>query len=132
MKKIALVAATLLIFAGCYNDKYDKLYPTPVTTTTCDTNVTISYANDIEPIISANCYNPSAGNCHNATGSSTSGYNYEIFTVLQANALNGDLLTDITWNPTRGHHDMPLNGTQLSSCDIDKIARWITEGAPNN
>ena len=128
MKKIALVAATLLIFAGCYNDKYDKLYPTPVTTT-CDTNVTISYANDIRPIIVANCYNP-AGACHSATGSS--GYNYDIFSVIQGNAQNGDLMTDITGHPTARHNAMPLNSTPLPSCDINKIARWITEGAPNN
>ena len=131
MKKITLVSATVLVLAGCYNDKYDKLYPQPASTT-CDTNTTISYANDIQPIIVANCYDPSAGNCHNAAGSSTSDYNYEIFSVLQTNALNGYILSDITWNPMRGHSDMPLNGTQLPACDIDKIARWITEGAPNN
>ena len=130
MKKIIFCAASILIFAGCYNDKYDKLYPQPATTT-CDTNTTISYANNIEPIIVANCYDPSAGNCHNATGSS--GYNYQTsITALQANALNGSLVTDINFMPTRGHNSMPFNGTQLSACDIDMITRWVNEGAPNN
>jgi len=128
-----IIAATLLALASCYNDKYDKLYPTPAaTTTTCDTNTTISYATNIEPIIVNNCYNPSAGTCHNAAGSSVSQYNYTIFSVLQGNALNGYLLSDITWNPARGHNDMPLNGTKLSDCDINMITRWINEGAPNN
>ena len=96
MKQTTIVIATLLILAGCYDDNYNKLYPQPATsTTTCDTNTTINYANDIEPIITANCYDPSAGTCHNAAGSGTSGYNYEIFSVLQTNALNGYILTDI-------------------------------------
>ena len=131
MKKIALVAATLLIFAGCYNDKYDKLYPATVTnTTTCDTT-TITYAHDIQPIISANCYSPGNG-CHDAAGSSRSGYDYTNFTVLQSNALDGWVVSDINFAPTARHTDMPLNGTQLSACDINKITRWVNEGAPNN
>ena len=60
MKKIALfAAASLLILAGCYNDKYDKLYPKPVTNT-CDTT-TITYSNDVKPIIVSNCYGPGNG-----------------------------------------------------------------------
>ena len=127
MKKIIMVAGILLILGSCYNDKYDKLYPAPVTPVTCDTT-TITYSHDIQPIIVANCYNPSAGNCHSASGSS--GFNYETsITVLHNNALDGSLLTDINWNPTRAHNKMPLNGNQLSACDINKITRWVNQGA---
>ncbi len=130
MKKIIIAGAALLILAGCYNDKYNKLYPLPASTT-CDTT-TITYAADIAPIISANCYSPGNG-CHDAAGSSTSGYNYQTsISVLQGNATSGALLTDINFTPTRGHNNMPKNGTQLSACDIEKITRWVNEGAPNN
>jgi len=131
MKKITLATAALLVLlAGCYNDKYDKLYPAiPINPATCDTT-TITYSHDIQPIIVANCYNPAAGTCHNAVGSS--GYNYEVFSVLQSNALSGWLLTDITFNPTRGHNSMPKGGTKLSDCDINKITRWVNQGALQN
>jgi hypothetical protein len=135
MKKITLGAATiLLIFAGCYNDKYDKLYPPPpISTNTCDTNKTISYDTVIKPIIVASCYNPTAGTCHNAVGSAVSRFNYETsITALQANAASGALVTDITWQHTAGHNNMPLGSSQLSACDINEIIRWVNEGAPNN
>ena len=126
-----MAAALLLIFTGCYNDKYDKLYPaTTANTTTCDTT-TITYSHDIQPIISANCFSPGNG-CHDAAGSSTSGYDYTNFSVLQSNALAGWVVSDINFAPTRGHNNMPKNGTQLSACDINKVTRWVNEGAPNN
>jgi hypothetical protein len=130
MKKLMMMAGLLLILGSCYNDKYDKLYPAPATTI-CDTT-TITYAHDIAPIISANCYSPGNG-CHDAAGSSTSGYDYQTNIIpLQANATDGSLVTDINWAPTRGHNNMPKNGTKLSACDIDKITRWVNLGARNN
>jgi hypothetical protein len=52
--------------------------------------------------------------------------------VLQGNALSGWLVSDINFTPTRGHNNMPKNGTQLPACDINKITRWVNEGAQNN
>ena len=130
MKKIMLAASLLLMLGSCYNDKYDKLYP-PQVTTTCDTTA-VTYTADVKPIIVANCYSPGNG-CHDAVGSSTSGYNYESsITPLQGNAADGSLVTDINWTPTRGHNSMPKNGTKLSACDINKITRWVNLGAQNN
>ena len=132
MKRIWIVVCLSVIISSCYNDKYDKLYPNiPVTTVTCDTT-TISYTTDIKPIIVASCYSPGNG-CHDATGASVSSYDYQSsITVLQSNALAGWLVSDINFAPTRGHNNMPKNGTQLSACDINKITRWVNEGAPNN
>ncbi len=126
-----MAAALLLIFAGCYNDKYEKLYPATTTnTTTCDTT-TITYSHDVQPIISSNCYSPGNG-CHDAAGSSSSGYDYTNFSVVQSNALSGWIVSDINFAPTRGHNNMPKNGTQLSACDINKVTRWVNQGALNN
>jgi len=129
---ICTIFAAVIGLGACYNDKSDKLYPNSTgTITTCDTNVTISYANDILPIISSNCYSPGNG-CHDATGSSTSGYNYTTYAALAGNAADGSLVSDINFAPTRGHNDMPKNGTQLPACDIEKISRWVNEGYPDN
>lgn len=129
MKKILMVAGLLLILGSCYNDKYDKLYPTPPpNTNTCDTT-TITYTNDIKPIIVANCYSPGNG-CHDATGSLVSLFDYQTsITALQTNAHDGSLLTDINFAPTRGHNNMPKGGSPLSACDINKITRWVHQGA---
>ena len=133
MKKITGLTAilTLLILAGCYNDKYNKLYPLPASTT-CDTS-TITYSHDIAPIITANCYSSSAngGGCHDAAGAATSGYDYQTsVTVIQGNALNGTLLGDLNW--VARHNNMPKNGNKLPDCDINKITRWVNQGALNN
>jgi len=128
-----MISVLITFLSSCSNNKYDKLYPqSPAAATTCDTSTTLSYANDIETIIASNCFSPGNG-CHDATGSGVSGFNYQTsITSLQSNALNGSLLTDINFMPTRGHNSMPLNGARLSVCDIDKITRWVNEGAPNN
>ncbi len=129
MKKILPVAAFLIFLGGCYNDKYDKLYPKPATTT-CDTT-TIKYSTDIQPIINASC--AINGGCHNAAGnSSTGGRDYTVLATLQADATAASMLNDINGTPTRGHNTMPLNLPSLSSCDINKITRWVNEGAPSN
>jgi hypothetical protein len=128
--KFWIVLCLAGIFCGCYNDKYNKLYPaTTTTTTTCDTT-TIAYTKDIKPIIVANCYSPGNG-CHDAAGSATSGFDYQTSaTVLISNATSGLLLADITWQPR--HNQMPKGGAMLPGCDIAKITRWVNEGAPNN
>lgn len=128
MKRILMVSGLLLLLGSCYNDKYDKLYPAPATTT-CDTT-TITYSHDIAPVISANCYSPGNG-CHDAAGASTSGFDYATsITALQTNAHDGTLLGDINWQAR--HNAMPKNGNKLSDCDINKITRWVNQGALNN
>ena len=126
MKKIILSVSILAIFAGCYNDKYDKLYPSPVTTT-CDTT-SISYAHDILPILNTSC---NTSNCHDA-GGGTSGLDFTIFSVLQGQATADLMLNDINGTLGRGNHAMPKDLPKLAQCDINKITRWVNQGAPNN
>jgi hypothetical protein len=125
---LLLAAAILIVAAGCYNDKYDKLYP--ATPNACDTTVAITYSGDIAPIIATNCFSPGNG-CHDAVGSGTSGYDYQTSIIpLQLTASNGMLLGSINWLP--GHNAMPKNGSKLGDCEINKITRWVHSGAPNN
>jgi len=130
MKKIILIGVVLLFIGtiGCYNDKYDQLYVSPATVT-CDTTA-VSFANDILPILNANCN--IAGGCHDAAGQSTSGYNFTTYAGFQPVASYDYVVSDINWTPTRGHNDMPKTGSKISQCDINIITAWVDQGALNN
>lgn len=129
-KAIIFIPVLAALVSGCYNDKYDKLYPVPaVTTATCDTT-SVSYARDIAPIISTNC---AITGCHNASGDAVTGnLDYTIFTVLKGDATQALLVNDIEGTPTRGHNAMPLNLPSLGQCDINKLVAWVNQGAQNN
>lgn len=126
MKKITILAGLALVFAGCYNDKSDKLYPTP-STTTCDTTA-ITYSTDVLPIITTYCNTGSS--CHSS--GSTSGYDFSTYAGLNDVANVDLLLNDINGTPSTGHSAMPKNSTKLSDCNINKITRWVNLGALNN
>jgi hypothetical protein len=125
MKKIMLAACTVLVISGCYNYKYDQLFPA----TACDTSA-VSFSKDIVPIINANC--AVSGGCHDAAGAALSGHDYTSYAGVKAVATYDFIITDITWHPTAGHNNMPKNGAKLPDCDINKIIRWVNEGAPDN
>jgi hypothetical protein len=129
MKKLLIVICAVVGLNSCYNDKYDKLYPNP-SSTTCD-SAAMSYKSDIAPIINASC--AVNGGCHNSSGNSVTGnLDFTIFATLQAQATADLMVNDINGTPGRGHNAMPLNLPKLSSCDINKITWWIDQGALNN
>jgi len=127
MKKLLTVIILLLTLAGCYNDKYDKVFP--LQAAVCDTTA-VTYSKDIAPIIAANC--AISGGCHDAAGSLISGHDYTSYAGVQAVASYDFIVTDINWIPVAGHNNMPKNGAKLPDCDINKITRWVNEGAPDN
>lgn len=77
----------------------------------------VFYANQIRPIIDANCQ---ISNCH---GSNTNIPSWETYEDVKAKANN---IKNRTSNKT-----MPPNGV-LSDTDIKLIADWVDQGAPNN
>ena len=126
MKKVLFFAGLVITLGSCYNDSYDKLYPSTPTTNSCDTT-TIGFAADIKPIFSAQCSSNNYS-CHApgaAGGVDLSTYN----TTLSDYAGNGKLLKDINWS---GGNNMPLGLPKISDCDINKITRWVHQGAQNN
>ncbi len=127
MKKIFFAIGMVVLMGSCYNDKYDKLYPTPtVTVNTCDTT-TISCATDILPIFVANC-SVNNSSCHSAA--SSSGVDLSTWNaIMKGYATNGTLIKDINFGMG---NNMPKGGTQLSACDINKITRWAHLGGINN
>lgn len=110
---------TVVFFASCYYDNEETLYPP----TECIT-VDMSYQDDIEPIISRNCYQ-----CHSASAN-LGDVTLDSYTDLKVYVDNGKLMGAINHDP--GFAPMPEDAPQLSECSIDKIESWIADGAPDN
>lgn len=125
MRKILTIAIGALALAGCYNDSYEELYP--MGTAVCDT-MTVTYAKDIKPILDSKC---ATSGCHDAASAPASGgYDLSAYAGAQPIALNGKMVGSINWKA--GFSAMPKNLPKLSQCEIDKISRWVNQGALNN
>lgn len=125
MKKKLLIlflfSTTVLLFAGCYYDKAELVYPQPAT---CDT-VNMSYSADIVPILTANCYV-----CHGGTASGSGGRKFDSHAALLNYVNSGKLKLAVNHLP--GATPMPFNQPKLPQCTVDKITAWINQGAKNN
>lgn len=78
----------------------------------------ITYAQNVEPIIEANC---AVSSCHiPGTGLP----NFRVFSTVQA------LAQEIKFRT--GTRDMPRGGGTLSNDEINTIACWVDAGAPDN
>ena len=114
-----VIASFLAIFAGCYYDVEEELYPT----LECE-STDMSYSMDIEPLLAQNCYQ-----CHNAQsnfGNVTLDSSESLLTYVN----NGKLVGVIRHEP--GFPPMPQGQPQLLECQIEKVENWIAEGALNN
>lgn len=110
---VGLVALSMTL-PGCYYDVEEELYPVqrigPVT-----------YTNDIAPIIQTSC---AIAGCH-VTGGTGAG----VFTDYEGVKLKVDQGSFRVRVLER--RDMPP-GFALSGTDLQKIERWLNDGAPNN
>lgn len=118
MKKIFLItfSLTLLLTWSCSKD---------TTSATCDT-ASMSYANNIAPIMSSSC---ATSGCH-TTSSKAGGYDLSNWAGVKASVTAGRLYGSIA--QSSGFKSMPQGGSKLSDCNIAKIKSWIDAGAPNN
>jgi hypothetical protein len=123
LKKISLLAFTSYIVFCCSCAKNNK--EDLIGNASCDT-ASVSYTQDIKPILAASC---NANGCHNAS-SAASGYNLEDFSSLQPVALGSRFIGTIRHES--GFSAMPKQADKLDDCKIKKIEIWIAEGAPNN
>lgn len=123
-KKLLFAGVAMIVAAGCYNDKYATLYPTPANVV-CDTT-TATYSTDIKPIIDAKC---ATSGCHDAGGAG-GGYIFTTYAGFMVAVNSGKLLGSINWSS--GYVAMPQALPKLDQCDIDKITRWVNLGAANN
>jgi hypothetical protein len=116
---LLLIASFLFILllspTGCKNYNEVDLYPP------CDT-VDVTYADDIHPIISANCLP-----CH-SIANQFGGIILAVLDSARIPARNGLLLKAVTHDPSV--IPMPKGGAKLPDCDLAKIRRWISLGEP--
>lgn len=84
-------------------------------------NTTISFANDVMPIMQANCVG-----CHEQ-GNASGGYDLSSYTAISANAtaVLGSMKAS-------GYQLMPQGGPALEDSTIQKIACWIQQGKLDN
>jgi len=128
-KKFVFVASAILMYMifleGCYYHKADQQYPS---TGGCDT-INMRYSVDIKSILDQHCKS-----CHDgpAAISGVDLYNYETISglALDGNFTYGTLLSAVMHEG--GAPFMPNGAPKLQDCDINKIAAWVHEGAPNN
>jgi hypothetical protein len=97
----------------------DKVQPAPVDTACSDT---ISFANDILPIMENNCTG-----CHNANN--TSG-GYDLTNHAGVTLNTGKLYGSIVHDGSAS--SMPQGGDKIANASIQKVYCWINQGAKNN
>lgn len=127
-KKIILYALGIfigfLLLEGCFYHKSDEEYPVK---DSCDTT-NIRYSVEIKAILDEHC-----GFCHSETGSTGINlYDHEVisFLALDGNYTYGTLLSAVMHEG--GASQMPNGGPKLPECEINKIAAWVHDGAPDN
>jgi len=120
MKNILTAFSLAALLSGCYYDNKEDLYPVIVA---CDSGA-VTYSGKVLSIIQSNCYA-----CH-TTANTLGNMNLEGYSNLKVVADNGKLAGVIEHQ--NGFSPMPQGGTQLNSCDISVIKKWISDGAPNN
>ncbi len=104
----------ILMFASCTKDK--------TVPATCESEV--SFVADVQPIILNSC---ATSGCHSASSAA----NNMVFENFEAVFANRDMILK-TVNHEAGVTPMPIGASQLSSIEIQNIACWIEQGAPNN
>ena len=115
----SLLVMTSLLISACYYDVEEELYPSG----TCDT-ANMSFSQAVMPIFNQNC-----NICHSASAAQGNVI-LDTYDAVLPYVNNGKLLGSIRHQG--GFSAMPQGQPQLSTCTIDKIAAWITDGAMNN
>jgi hypothetical protein len=113
--------------SSCYYDTEEELYPDSGSST-CDT-ISVSYATDIVPIVSAKCSTPG---CH-AGVNAAAGIALETYVGVKEylDADKARFLSSITWDGSASN--MPKGASaKISDCNINTIRAWINAGYPNN
>lgn len=98
----------------------------PPVTVDCDGFKTVSYVNDIIPIINTHCAIQGDGACHN--GGNGDDINWTKLSNLQNHA--AEIKRRVTLAPTDPDH-MPRIGT-LELSQIQLLVCWVEQGAQNN
>lgn len=124
MKTVVYMSIAISVFTACSKSNEESLSGNSGNTGgACDT-VSMKFARDVFPIISANCFS-----CH-GNGQALGGISLETYTQISQRAGNGSLMGSITH--ASGFTPMPEGRPKLSDCNINKIKNWIDGGRLNN
>jgi cytochrome c553 len=121
MLYLIIAGSFTILFESCSYDKEDLL-----NRNYCDTTH-VTYEQTVAPIITVTCL-PCHGN--DVCTSLGANINLDGYANLIGKVNNGILLKSI--QHATGFSPMPKNQSKLSDCDIEKIEKWIHNGAPNN
>jgi hypothetical protein len=114
----------IICFTTCYYDNEENLYPQ--SGQSCDlTNVT--YTLTVKPILQSYCLS-----CHStaAAPASGGGIKLENYTDLKTYVTNGKFYGSVSH--AAGYSAMPKGGGTLDNCSLQKLKKWIDDGALNN
>lgn len=115
--KTKIFGTTLVLgFILLVSCKKDKVTPTNINCTS-----TISFANDIMPIMQDNCIG-----CHDQ-GNASGGYDFSSYTAVSANAAAA-----LGSMKSNGYQLMPQGGPALPDSVIQKVECWIAQGKQDN
>jgi hypothetical protein len=113
---ITCVLVIMLTTTRCYYESEEHLFPS---LNSCDTT-NVTYAGSVLSIINESCYP-----CHGNSTYSISGFNLQDTSVFRAQINSGQIVRSITYQS----HPMPQS-SQLPSCQITILKKWINSGAP--
>ena len=113
---MAVLLTCSLTITSCTRD---KVQPAPIDTTCADT---ISFANDILPIMNNNC-----NSCHNSSNPSGG---FDLSTYAGVNQNPGKVLSSVRQDGSAS--SMPQGGNKIADSLIQKINCWINQGAKDN
>jgi mono/diheme cytochrome c family protein len=122
MKKLLFLVSALALLNACDYDSEEDLYGIG----SCDTE-SVSYENDIAPIIVENCISCHSGDSPSASLDLT---NFEALTASALSSGNSGLLNRI--ERLEGQSGAMPTSYRLTQCQIDQINAWIEQGALNN
>lgn len=116
--KRAAAALWALALYGCRNENAEDPPPAAV----CDT-VAVAFSTHIRPLLTGRC-----SRCHSGAEASA-GIRIDNYEDTKKAAASGRLLGAVARDP--GFAPMPLNGPQLSDCEVAQVRKWIAGGTPN-
>ena len=130
-----LLVTLIATFNSCSYDDGDLIYPIGSNDSLLlinDDTTTISFANDIRPILVNYCYGIGNQHCHVTNSNQSSNGDFTTYAGLKAKVDNG-MLQIRAINAGGGMPPSYSTGPlPVSTIDKSKLQHWINQGARNN
>lgn len=111
----------IFLLPACVWDNVEELYPDIAD---CDTT-SVSFSNDIVPILSNNCYA-----CHSKLNAPSFGGGLSFEDHEDVAEYSERIIGAVNHNA--GFLAMPQGGDKLDPCSINLLEAWVNSGAPDN